>query len=55
MYKTIMLDGEEIKIRTDLDEKQTGEIILEDLEKTDDLSDVVNYISSNKKETEFDE
>ena len=46
MYKKIMLDGKEIEIRTDLDEKQTGIIIDENLEKTDDLQDVVNYISN---------
>ena len=46
VYKKIMLDGKEIEIRTDLDEKQTGIIIDENLEKTDDLQDVVNYISN---------
>lgn len=52
MYKTIMLDGKEIKIRTDLDEKETGIIIENELEDTDDLQEVVDYINQNMNNDE---
>lgn len=47
MYQTIMLDGKEIKIRTSLDEKETGIIIENELEDTDDLQEIVDYINQN--------
>ena len=39
MYETIMLDGEEIRVKIDVDEKQTGKIILPELNNTEDLSE----------------
>ncbi len=39
MYETIMLDGEEIRVKLDVDEKQTGKIILPELNNTEDLSE----------------
>ena len=39
MYETIMLEGEEIRVKIDVDEKQTGKIILPELNNTEDLSE----------------
>ena len=50
-----MLDGEEITVRVDIDEKEKEKIILPDLDKTDDLSDIISYINDNSMEEENNE
>ena len=55
MYKTVMLDGEEITIRVSVNEEEKERIIRPDLDKTDDLTEVITYINENQIKEENNE
>lgn len=51
MYETVFLNGEEILMKLDLDNKETGITNASDLMNTLDLSDIVECVSSNEENT----